>query len=192
LIDADPQASLSLWHRLRGKDDLVLKTVQRGVGDAIKAAKREGFEWVFVDTPPNMSAIVSEAVRAATLVVIPARPTIFDLAAVKDTVEIARELRRSYALVLNAAPPKRSDSESPIVTDVREGLARLKVPLWSGQITNRSTFSLALTSGEGAREYDGESQAAAEIAALWTAIEKSVKVINGAQDSARAMHRAAA
>jgi hypothetical protein len=45
--------------------------------------------------------------------------------------------------------------------------------------------------GEGAREYDGDSPAVQEISALWTAIERSVKAINGAYAGA-AMHRVAA
>src|SRR6201981_1031052 len=68
LIDADPQGSLTLWHRLRGAqsgaDDLPIKAVQRGIADVLKAAKRDGVEWVFVDTAPNMSASVTDAIRA--------------------------------------------------------------------------------------------------------------------------------
>jgi chromosome partitioning protein len=70
-------------------------------------------------------------------------------------------------------------------------LGELNVPVWSGQITQRTNYSLALAEGEGASEYDGRSEAAGEIEALWTAIEKSVQVINGAYQGV-AMHRVAA
>ena len=65
------------------------------------------------------------------------------------------------------------------------------MPLWGGQITQRTNFSLALAAGEGAREYDADSPAAAEIARLWAAITKSVHAIEGAYSGA-AMHKAAA
>ena len=65
------------------------------------------------------------------------------------------------------------------------------MPVWSGQITQRTNYSLALAEGEGAAEYDGRSEAAVEIAALWQAIERSVKAIHGAHEGA-AMHRVAA
>ena len=151
LIDADPQGSLTLWHKLRGTGEPPLKTAARGLGDMVKAAKREGYEWVFIDTPPNQSAIVTEAIRAATLVVIPARATVFDLMAVQETIALARELRRPYAVVINSAPPKRDDVESPIVAQARAGLARFKVPVWAGQITNRSGLAVSLASGESAK-----------------------------------------
>jgi len=37
---------------------------------------------------PNMSASVTDAIHAATLVVIPARLTVFDIAAVKETMDL--------------------------------------------------------------------------------------------------------
>jgi chromosome partitioning protein len=190
LIDADPQGSLTLWHGLRGTGEPALKSGLRGVADIIKANKKD-YDWAFVDTPPTMSAAVTEAIRTATLVVIPTRPTVFDLTAVRETIDLCRASRKPYAVVMNAAPSKRDDQESPIVTQAREGLAKLRVPVWGGQITHRTNYSIALAAGEGAREYDPDSAAASEVSRLWAAIEKSVKAIEGAYAGA-AMHKAAA
>ncbi|HLN09000.1 MAG TPA: ParA family protein, partial [Xanthobacteraceae bacterium] len=55
LIDADAQGSMTLWHKLRGTGEPPLRNGTRGVSEIVKAAEQEGFEWVFVDTPPNMS-----------------------------------------------------------------------------------------------------------------------------------------
>jgi chromosome partitioning protein len=191
LIDSDPQGSLTLWHAIRGTGEPALKTASRGIVDIVKAAKREGYEWVLIDTPPTKSPVVTEAIRAATLVVIPSRPTVFDLNAVAETINVSRELDKPYAVVINAAPAKREGMESPIVIQAREGLKRLGVPLWPGQITNRTSFSLALAKGQGAREYAEESLAASEIVALWSAIERSVKAIQGLSEG-KSMHRLAA
>jgi cellulose biosynthesis protein BcsQ len=192
LIDADPQGSLSLWHDLRGQESLGLKRGTRSLSDTLKAAKREGYAWAFIDTPPNKSAAVVEAIRQATLVVIPTRPSLFDLAAVQDTIELARDLRKPYAVVFNAAPAKRNDVEAAVMADARAGLSDDKIPVWSGQITHRADLSLALRDGEGAKEYDPDSAAAIEMGQLWSAIDRSVKAINGAYKTARGMHRVAA
>lgn len=192
LIDADPQGSLTLWHRLRGSGRPELRTAARGVGELVKAARREGYQWCFIDTPPNMATIVGEAIRAATLVLVPARPAVFDMMAVKETIELARELNKPYAVIINAAPAKREDMESPIVAEARVGLSRLQVPVWGGQVTNRSGFALSLARGAGATEFAAESLAAEEIGRLWTAVEKSARAINGAHENAYSMHRAAA
>ena len=192
LVDADPQGSLSLWQELRGQEELALKRGSRGLAETLTSAKREGYAWAFIDTPPNKSAAVVEAIRCATLLVIPTRPSLFDLAAVQDTIELARELRKPYAVVINAAPARRNDTDVSVVTEARAALEELKVPVWSGQITHRADFSLALQAGEGAKEFDPTSAAAQEIAQLWRAIDRSVKAINGAYKEARAMHRVAA
>jgi chromosome partitioning protein len=191
LIDADPQGSLMLWHKLRSSDGPPIADGTESVRDLVKQARRSGYEWVFVDTPPNMSAIVTDAIHAATLIVIPARLTLFDLAAIKETMVLARQVGKPYAVVINGVPPRRDNAESPFVREARAVLNSLNVPVWSGQITQRNNYSLALAEGEGASEYDGHSEAAAEIAALWSAIEKSVEAINGAYEGA-AMHRVAA
>ena len=102
LLDSDPQGSLTLWHKLRGGGEPPLRAATEGVADLIKAAKRAGYEWVCIDPPPNMSAAVTDAIHAATLVVIPARLTVFDIAAVKETMDLCRKLGKPYAVVVSA------------------------------------------------------------------------------------------
>jgi len=192
LIDADPQGSLTLWHKLRGTNEPPLKVANRSVGEIVATAKRDGFEWVFIDTPPNMSAVVEDAIKNATLVVIPARPGVFDINAVQETIQICRSARKPYAVVLNGAPARRGEGESPIVAIARETLAKFRAPVWGGQITNRADLLLALGHGEGAREYDAAGRAADEINRLWAAIERSIKAIRGTQSANGTMHRQAA
>jgi chromosome partitioning protein len=191
MIDADPQGSLTLWHKLRTSGEPPIRAGVKSMSEAVQQAEREGYEWIFIDTPPNMSAIVVDAIQVATLIIIPARLTLFDLAAIKETMVVARQLKKPYAVVINGVPPRRDNTESPFVREARAVLGSLNVPVWSGQITQRNAFSLALAEGEGASEYDGQSEASHEITALWAAIEKSVKAIHGAYEGA-AMHRVAA
>jgi chromosome partitioning protein len=192
LIDADPQGSLTLWHKLRGTNEPPIKTAVNSVGGILSAAKRDGVEWVLIDTPPNVSAVVEDAIRNATMVIIPARPGVFDVNAVQETIQTCRAARKPYAVVLNGAPARRDDAESPIVTIAREALAKFRAPVWGGQITNRADLLMALGQGEGVREYYAEGRAAMEIGRLWAAIERSIKAIRGTVSSNGAMHKQAA
>ncbi len=191
LIDADPQGSLTLWHRLRKGGEPPLQNGLHRLPDLIENARSEGFEWVFIDTPPLVSYEVSEAIWAATLVVIPARPSVFDLTAIKETIEVAHAAQKPFAVVLNAVPPKRLGDDSRMVALARRSLLGLGAPVWSGQITQRANLTLALADGSGADEFEAQSAAALEIAGLWVAIENSVKAIRGAYDGA-VMHQRAA
>jgi chromosome partitioning protein len=192
LIDADPQGSLTLWHKLRGTNEPAIKTAVNSVGGILANAERDGIEWVLIDTPPNLSAVVGDAIKNATMAVIPARPGVFDVNAVQETISMCRSARKPYAVVLNGAPARRDDAESPIVTIAREALGKFRAPVWGGQITNRADLLMALGQGEGAREYYAEGRAAAEIGRLWAAIERSVKAIRGTASASGAMHKQAA
>ena len=191
LIDEDPQGSLTLWNALRQKTALPIKRVKRELADVLKKAKRRDMDWVFIDTPANVSSSVVDAIHAARLAIIPCRPGLLDIDAVQETIDFSRRLGTPYAVVLNGAPPKRENIESPVVTAARECLAELNVPVWGGQITHRVSYSLAVSRGEGVQEQALDPSSCAEIARLWQAIEKSVQVIRGARQRA-AMHQVAA
>ena len=178
VIDGDPQGSLALCNRLRADAALPLATAERGIDRALAMAQVAGVEWVFIDTSPTMWVVVQEAIRAATLVLIPARPGFLDLDAVRETVKTARDRNKPYAVVLNACPVKRGSREAPAVAQSRTYLEREGVPVFAGQISHRASFSLTLAAGASAGEAEPKSLAAAEIEKLWRAVEKSVAAIN--------------
>ncbi len=192
VIDADPQGSLTLWHARRRDGKPPLEPAARGIDGPLAHAMVEGTEWVFIDTAPTMWVVVQEAIRAATLVVIPARPGFFDLAAVTETVAIARERNKPYAVVINAAPVKRDEREAPAVALSRAQLERLAIPVWSGQISNRAGYISSLAAGSSVGELAPESAAGLEIARLWSAIERSVEAIRGVHAGVSVMHSRAA
>src|SRR5207248_9800661 len=98
LIDCDPQGSISLWHRLRGTAEPQLRNgTHGGVTEIVEQARADGVEWTFVDTPPNMSGMATDAISEATLVVIPVRLAGCDLAAVEETIDFARQSKKPFA-----------------------------------------------------------------------------------------------
>jgi cellulose biosynthesis protein BcsQ len=193
LIDADPQGSLTLWHRMRNSEDLALDSGLRNLGETLERARRDGVEWVLIDTPPLVSDQVSEAIMAATLVVIPTRPAIFDLNAVGETITVSRLANKPFAVVLNAVPPRRLGTESPMSLFARRTFSALGAPVWSGQITHRNNLAISLNEG-GSIDAAGVEQrlAAEEIAGLWSAIERSVEAIHGVYAGVVMHERAAA
>ena len=180
LIDADPQGSLALCNSLRSTA-LPFTTAERGIERPIALAMVDGVEWVFVDTAPTMWVVVQEAIRAATMVLIPARPGFLDLAAVCETVKCARERDKPYAVVLNACPVKRGNKEAPAVGQARAWLDKQGIPVWSGQISQRASFVLSLADGGRVGADDARSLGGAEIARLWSAVEKSIAAVNAAR-----------
>jgi chromosome partitioning protein len=176
LIDADPQGSLSLWHRVRGSRDLPLHVGTKHLAATLAKARRAGAEWVLIDTPPNAEAPVAEAIWHADLVVIPMRPGLFDVDAVQATIQFCRQLKKPYAVVINAAPA-RNGSEDPMVADARGAMHALDVPTWAGQITHHPELSLSLAHGAGVNEFSVGSAGSEEIGSLWRALTRSFEAI---------------
>ena len=106
----------------------------------------------FIDTPPNSSASVIEAIEAATLVVIPCRPGLFDIDAMQETIAFARQARTPYAVSSMARRQDVRTWSRRRLTVARRCFAELEVPVWGGQITHRASFSLALTEDEGMKD----------------------------------------
>ena len=128
VIDGDPQGSLALCNRLRADAALPFATAEGGIDRALAMAQVAGIEWVFIDTSPTMWVVVQEAIRAATLVLVPARPGFLDLDAVRETVKTARERNKPYAVVLNACPVKRGVREACRCSPARSAIARRSAP----------------------------------------------------------------
>jgi chromosome partitioning protein len=192
IIDADPQGSLTLWHAMRASADLPLRSAAQGIDRLVASAQIDGVEWVFIDTAPTTWVVVQEAIRVATMVVIPARPGFFDIAAVQDTVKAARERNKPYAVVINAAPVKREQKEAPAVALTRAEFDRLSIPVWSGQISQRTAFLGSLAAGASAGECNLDPACRIEIAGLWSAIERSVEAINSADTASADLQGVAA
>ena len=191
VIDADPQGSVSLWHSLRADGQPPLMSGARGIERVLTSAMVDGYKWAFIDTAASMWVVAQEAIRAATLVLVPARPGFFDLNAVRETVATARARNKPYAVVLNATPPKRGEKEAPAVAQSRAFFDKLGIPVWAGQISQRAGYVLTLAAGASICELTPDSVATSEVARLWTAVERSVAAIHDAH-AAAATHGQAA
>ncbi len=176
LIDTDPQGSLAFWHELRQAETPVLVQCEaKDLEEVIEAARRDGVEWVFIDTPPHNTQDIAAAMRVADLAVVPTRPAVFDIAAVAKTLEMSEALKKPTLPVINSAPPKRKEQEVAIVGEAREAIASLGAAAWAGQITERAPFGHALASGQAVHEFEPGSPAAKEVQELWQAVRHAVK-----------------
>ena len=185
VIDADPRGGFALYNSRRAEGALPLASAERGIERQLEVATILGYDWVLIDTAPAISLMVQEAIRVATMLIIPARPGFLDLAAVRETAELMRSGHKPYAVVFNVAPVKCDDKEAPVVAESRGFLDKYAIPVWSGQISERTGYVLA------AGEADARSLAAAEITRLWSMIERSVEAMNAAGVGAVGEARAA-
>lgn len=92
LIDADPQASALGWVTVAEAGWLTVGQPTRDIHRQVPRLAANG-EHVVIDTPPGDLAIVTSALRAADLIVIPVQPTGTDISQVAETVQLVEEVQ---------------------------------------------------------------------------------------------------
>jgi chromosome partitioning protein len=175
VIDADPRGSFALYNSRRAEGALPVARAESGIDRQLAIAEFLGYEWVLIDTAPGGSVVVEDAILAAAMVIIPARPGFSDLAAVRETAEFVRNRNKPHAVVLNGAPAKVDGNGAPIVAESRTFLDKYAIPVWSGQISECAGF------GPTVGQADARLLAMVEIAQLWSMIERAVEAMNAAK-----------
>ena len=169
IVDTDPQGSLVRWYELRGKGDAP-GVVEAGsnLEATLEKLERAGVEFAIIETPPALIGKIEVAIAAADFVLIPSQASALDVEGVAATVELARQLGRPFAFVLNRVEPRSK------LTAEAEAYLKVDGRVLEGRIGNRECYRAAMTSGRAGPETKDASARAAreEIDALWTAVKK--------------------
>jgi len=174
LVDCDPQASAASWWHSREGDDITL--IERPASDlpAIQeVAQAEGFDLLVVDTRPSVEGETAQAIRSATVALIPTRPGVLDLRAVASTAQLVKAARVPGVIVLNQCPPPRSDNEPTLTAEARAVASTLGLPVAPPVVSMRAALSYSLNDGRAAFEYEPGGKADLETRNLWHHIRKA-------------------
>lgn len=179
IIDCDPQRSSFEWQRARNRADIrVCRCSENEIEQNVALARRCGIEIVLIDMAPGARHALIAA-RHADLILVPTRPTLFDLRVTRSIVQLLKSTQAAYAIVINAAPTRRRDGDAPAVREAREALAPIARRVWPRQITHRLGVVYATLAGAGVAETEPASVAAQEYAALWNALTIDLNLIAG-------------
>lgn len=167
VVDLDPQMSAHTWGVVReSKNPHVLAAEAKNLREIIKAAEVYKSTLVMIDTAPHTNSEALEAVSCASLVICPTRASLFDVAALKDTVSIinaADAMKRSIG-VINAIPDDKPDSTYSEASLAVQSLGLEVAPAFT---CYRQTYVRATNMGKGVTELAPNAHAAKEIRALW-------------------------
>jgi chromosome partitioning protein len=172
LLDTDPQGSASAWAQARPEEHpLTEKTTASGVGRVMELARQAEVTLAVIDTAPHATPGVDTIAASADLLLIPCRPSAFDLAAIAASVQVAKAAGKPAAFVLNACPAR-----APEIAETREVLTAYGLPLAPMEIADRRAFSRAVASGRAVTEFEAQGKAAAEITLLWQWVHDTMNV----------------
>jgi chromosome partitioning protein len=163
LFDLDQQESAVVWSDRRDAERPHVEFLtERRVPDALKAAAEQGFELCIIDTPPAAGPQALTAAEAADLVLIPCRPSLVDLDAIRRTAQLVKSAGVPAFVVFNAAP----HSATTLLEDARAIVEAAGLAVAPVTVRERSAFRAAWPLGKAAMEIEPRGKAAAEIAQL--------------------------
>jgi chromosome partitioning protein len=163
VFDLDQQESATIWaDRRKEEQPHVEFLTERRLADGLRAAERGNFELAIIDTPPAAGPQAFAAAQSSNLILIPCRPSLVDLDAIKRTAQLIKSLNIPAFVVFNAAP----HSATTLLEDARfiaqeSGLAAAPTVL-----RERSAYRASWPLGKGVTEVEPESKAAQEILEL--------------------------
>ncbi len=154
VFDCDPQGSLMSWSAIR-KGDLVQAVQPRNLREALSKVSAD---LVIVDTAGQIDGLDTlEPMLCADLVLVPVRPSAFDIAATHRTLALLKANNKKGLVVLSSAPLR-----APEIAMARQALAG-STPIAETVIHDRRPFSRAIQTGRSVGEMDATSPAAIEV-----------------------------
>ena len=172
IVDLDPQATASSWgDRREAAAPVVLSAQPARLESMLAGARQGGADLVLIDTPPHAERAALAAAKAASLVLVPCRPAIFDLETVATTVDLVGYARTPALSVLNAVPWRgaRGDQAAAVIAD-------LGLPVCPNVLCQRVAFEHASARALGVQEHEPRGKAAAETQLVYTFVSNTLNL----------------
>jgi chromosome partitioning protein len=180
LIDADPQRSIV---RLAARERALggVSVVEDATDEAAKTARRleAGNELVIIDTPGFRSRTTLDCLAIADFLLIPVKPSPFDVDRMLDTVSILTN-RPDGRQPLFRCVLTQTTRESVVAKHIRAELTGAGLPVLNSEMANRVAYPEAALWGATPSLISWKGPAAREIAA----IADEIDVALGAQQAA--------
>jgi chromosome partitioning protein len=164
LFDLDAQESAVIWaDRRKDENPHVEFLTERRLPDGLKVAEQQGFALAVIDTPPAAGPQAFTAAQAAGLVLIPCRPSLIDLDAIRRTAQLIKSAGITAYVVFNAAPP----GATTLLDDARALVTATGLSIAPVVLRERSAFrAAAWPVGKAVCETEPAGKAAQEIREL--------------------------
>lgn len=186
IFDLDPQASAASWADKRENASPVVISAQAArLSNLLEQAVDQAADLVIIDSAPNADAASLAAAKAADLILIPCRPSAFDLNAIGTTLNLAVVANKPAYVLLNAVPPYGKIGE-----EARIALEKVEIKVVEPVLHYLVAFSHAVNDGRTAQEYDSKSKAANEVETLFHWILKKTNVQTSIHTNAKTRKQA--
>lgn len=167
IVDLDPQGSAEVWRRVRGLEEPgAIESLPDRLALVIESAKTLNVSMLILDTPPHSSEVAILAVRASDTIICPTQSSLFDISALRDTINILEDCgaKNRAIAVINSLP---TSGTKAAYDDAALPLTQMGIAVAPTGIGHRKAFVTAITQGRCVTEISPKDKASDEIRALW-------------------------
>jgi chromosome partitioning protein len=163
LFDLDQQESAVVWADRRDAERPHVEFLtERRLPEALRVANQQGFALCIIDSPPAAGPQALTAAEAADIVLIPCRPSLVDLDAIRRTAQLVRSAGIPAFVVFNAAP----HGATTLLDDARAIVEATGLVVAPKVLRERSAFRAAWPLGKAVVETEPNGKAAREVTQL--------------------------
>lgn len=164
IIDTDPQATASQWAAWRrDAPPEVIDSPPPRLAAKVAQAREQGAELIVIDTPPHADSAARAAVEVADLVLIPCRPSAFDLAAIQTSAKLVQLLRKPAFVIFCAGAP----NAPRIYAEAGELVHGYGTPACPVLLPDRAAYRHASAEGRTVMELEPAGRAAQDVRDLY-------------------------
>ena len=161
LIDTDPQASAREWNALAADDFFPVYGMDKGILEKDVRQLEKLADFVIIDGAPRIEKSMAESIKLADFILMPIKPSQFDIWACKDAIELVQtrmqiDSRLKAGLVLSQTN-KQTNLSKDVVQFITDNF---DIPLLNGSTGIRVSYAAVLS--QGGSVFESDSKAAQE------------------------------
>ncbi|OOF41011.1 partition protein [Rodentibacter rarus] len=148
LIDTDPQASAREWNALSNEDFFPVYGCDKGISEKEIKHLEKVADFLLIDGAPRIEKSMTDAIRLADYILIPLKPSQFDIWACKDSIELVQtrmqiDDKLKSGLVLSQVN-KKTNLAKEVIQFIQENF---EIPLLQHSTGSRISYAEVLSSG---------------------------------------------
>ncbi|RYY20675.1 MAG: ParA family protein [Sphingobacteriaceae bacterium] len=107
------------------------------------------YDFIFVDTPPYLSADLPALFEMSDMVIIPTKPGIADLMAIRATIAMLQDVHDKNPKLKKVIVFNMVKMSSSITAKIKELVDAYEIPVFKRMITDRVSFARSLAIDDG-------------------------------------------
>ena len=180
-LDVQQQSAANWWQRRESEDSIRAVKVPHDiekVKQVYELARSQGYDLLIYDTKGANDTLHNAIIGLSTLCIVPVQPSVFDLEAIPNSVNMIKKQGKHFVIMLTRCPSVGKEFEQVSIGLKSHGL------VCPHKTIERKAYRNAAALGLGVVEYDSKDKAAEEMKQIYKWLCKSVEKVNSSMEVA--------